>query len=116
MIGRETFEDLDVALKKIRQNQLQFGGLSLLLVGDFLQLPPANQKIMFMKPGKGSHKSFNGWLWEKFQLRELVEIFQQSSDSNFAQLLNRVQEGQHANDDLTQVKPLANTNTTTWPD
>ena len=69
-----------------------------------------------MKPSKGSYKSFNGWLWEKFQLHELVEIFWQSSDSNFAQLLNRVREGQHTNDDLTQIKPLANTNTATWPD
>ena len=32
MIGRETFEDLDLALKNIKQNLLQFGGVSLLLV------------------------------------------------------------------------------------
>ena len=55
-------------------------------------------------------------MWEKFQLHELVEIVQQSSDSDFALLLNRVPEGQHTNDDLTQVKALANTNTATWPD
>ena len=55
-------------------------------------------------------------MWEKFQLRELVEIVRQSSDPGFAQLLNRVREGQHTNDDLTQIKALANTNTATWPD
>ena len=69
-----------------------------------------------MKPGKGSHKSFNGSLWEKFQLHGLVEIVWQSSDPDFAQLLNRVREGQHTNDDLTQIKTSANTNTATWPD
>ena len=68
-----------------------------------------------MKPSKGSYKSFNGWLREKFQLHELVEIVWQSSDPDFAQLLNRVREGQHTND-LTQIKALANTNTATWPD
>ena len=36
MIGRETSEDLDLALKNIQQNLLQFGGVYLLLVGDFL--------------------------------------------------------------------------------
>ena len=84
---------------------LQFGGVSftLLLVGDFLQLPPVNQKSVFMKPSKGSYKSFNGWLWEKFQLHELVEIVWQSSDPDFAQLLNRVREGQNTNDDLIQI-------------
>ena len=84
---------------------LQFGGVSftLLLVGDFLQLPPVNQKSVFMKPSKGSYKSFNGWLREKFQLHELVEIVWQSSDPDFAQLLNRVREGQNTNDDLIQI-------------
>ena len=36
MIGRETSEDLDLALKNIKQNLLQFGGVYFLLVGDFL--------------------------------------------------------------------------------
>ena len=61
MIGRETFKDLDIALKNIKQNLLLFGGASLLLVGDLLQLSPVNQKSVFMKPSKGSYKSFNGW-------------------------------------------------------
>ena len=75
MIERETFEDLDIALKNIKQNLLPAGGVSLLLVGDFLQQPPVNQTSVFMKPSKGSYKSFNRWLCEKFQLYELVEIF-----------------------------------------
>ena len=69
-----------------------------------------------MKPSKVSYKLFNGWLWEKFQLHELVEIVWQSSDPDFAQLLNRVREGQYTNDDLTQIKALANTNTAASPD
>ena len=40
-----------------------------------------------MKPSKGSYRSFNGWLWEKFQLHELVEIVWQSSDPEFAHYL-----------------------------
>ena len=56
MIGRETFKDLDIALRNVKQNLLPFGGVSLVLVGDFLQLPLVNQKSMFMKPSKGSYK------------------------------------------------------------
>ena len=55
-------------------------------------------------------------MWEKFQLHELFEVVRQSSDPDFAQLPNRVREDQHTNDDLTQIKALANTNTATWPD
>ena len=116
MIGRETFGHLDLVLKAIMQNSSPFGGVSLLVVGDFLQFPPVNQKGMFMKPSKGSYRSFNGWLWEKFQLHELVEIVWQSSDPDFAQLLNRVREGQQTDNDVIQIKALANTDTATWPD
>ena len=43
VIGRETFGHLDLVLKAIMQNLSPFGGVSLLVVGDFLQLPPGNQ-------------------------------------------------------------------------
>ena len=87
MIQRKTFGHLDLALKAIMRNLLPFGGVSLLFVGDFVQLPSVNQKDVFMKPSKGSHSSFSGWLLENFQLDELVEIVCQSSDLNFAELV-----------------------------
>ena len=40
-----------------------------------------------MKPSKGSYRSFNGWLWEKFQLHKLFEIIRQGSDPDSAQVL-----------------------------
>ena len=55
-------------------------------------------------------------MWEKFQLHELVEIVRQSSDPDFAQLLNRVREGQQTDNDVIQIKALASTDTATWPD
>ena len=98
------------------QNSSPFGGFSLLVVGDFFQLPPINQKNVFVKPTEGSYRSFNGWLWEKFQLHELVEIVQQNSDPDFAQLLNRIRVGQETNNDVIQINALASTDTASWPD
>ena len=66
MIVIETSGHLDLVLRAIMQNSSPFGGVSLLVVGDFLQLSPVNQKGVFMKPSEGSYRSFNGWLWEKF--------------------------------------------------
>ena len=40
----------------------------------------------------------------------------QSSDPDFAQLLNRVQEDQQTDNDVIQIKALANIYTATWPD
>ena len=116
MIGRETFRHLNLALQATMQNSLPFGGVSVLAVGDFLQLPPVNEKGVFMKVTKGSYSSFNGWLWQDFSLHELVEIVRQSGDPDFAQLLNRVREGKQTDNDIIQIKALANTNTSAWPD
>ena len=55
-------------------------------------------------------------MWEKFQLHEQTVIVQQSNHPDFAQLRNRVQEGQQTNDGAIQVKDLSNINTATWPD
>ena len=55
---------------------------------------PVNQESLFMKPRKGLYRSFSEWLWERFQLHELVEIVWQGSDQDFAQLLNMVRERQ----------------------
>ena len=60
MIGRESFGYLDLALRAIMQNSGPFGGV--LVVEDVLQLPPVNQKVIFMKPSKESYSLFNGWL------------------------------------------------------
>ena len=98
------------------QNSSPVGRISLLVVGDFLQLPPLNQKGAFLKPSKGSYRSFNGWIWEKFQLHELVEIVPQSIDPEFAQLLDGAREGQQIDNDVIQIKALANNDTATWPD
>ena len=114
MIGRETFGHLDLALKAIIENLSSFGAVSLLVVGDLLQLPLVNQKGVFMKPSKGSYRSFNGWLWGKFQLHKLVEIVRQGSDPDFAQLIGF--EKISKQDDVNQIKDLANTDTATWPD
>ena len=48
--------------------------------------------------------------WEKSQLYELVEIVQQNSDPDFAQLINNIQKGQS---NLIQIKAFANTDTAT---
>ena len=46
---------------------------------------------------------------EKLQLHELVEIFQQSSDPDFLQLLKRVRKGMERDNCMIQIQSQANT-------
>ena len=40
MIGNQTMEDTDDTLQAIEGNDEHFGNVSILVVGDFFQLPP----------------------------------------------------------------------------
>ena len=82
MTEKETFNDLNVWLRLImKRDDLDFGGVSLLLVGDFYQLPPGNNHYIIrnMSPTDA---------WYNFEMKELTEIVCESSDPSFAELLN----------------------------
>ena len=98
------------------QNSSPFDRVFSLVLVNFLPPPSDNQKGLFLKPSKGSYRSFSQCLWEKFQLHQLSEIVQQNSDPDFAQLPNRVQEDQQTDNDVNQIKALANTDTATSAD
>lgn len=46
MLGIGLFELLDKIARRTRNNSLPFGGIQLVVVGDFLQLPPVQQKAL----------------------------------------------------------------------
>ena len=44
MLGPETLGMIDMVCREIRQNHEAFGGLQIILVGDFFQLPPVTKR------------------------------------------------------------------------
>ena len=61
MLGQNTFEIIDQVFKHFRKNKLPFGGIQVILTGDFLQLPPINDEFCF-----------NSDLWELLDLETIV--------------------------------------------
>ena len=107
---------INIALQLVEENLLPFGGVSVMAIGDLLQLPPVKQLGVFMNAMKGTYKALCGSLWQDmFKLHELVEIVRQSSDPEFAQMLNRICEGKQTDGDVVQIKALADTDTSDWP-
>ena len=72
-------------------NCLDFGGVSIISVGDFHQLRPVKDSYVFQIPVSSSN-NYDGlvgsYLWEKFSFIELTEIMRQRDDQNFARALN----------------------------
>uniref|UniRef100_A0A669C7Z1 ATP-dependent DNA helicase n=1 Tax=Oreochromis niloticus TaxID=8128 RepID=A0A669C7Z1_ORENI len=86
MVSKPLFAYVDARLKQIKGTQRPFGGMSVLAVGDFYQLPPVRQSkpLCVYDPEQID-------LWqEHFQMITLTEIMRQKDDVAFAEMLNRI--------------------------
>ena len=86
-----------------RENEW-FGGLNVLLFGDFYQLPPVAALPVF-SPNVGYSKNPYEFLegptrWAKFRLFELNKIMRQKDDLSFAESLTRLGRGLATSDDV----------------
>lgn len=95
MISRTMFERINLRMQQIMNCNEPFGGINVILVGDFNQLRPVAGSWIFEnergKPGelyKELQFNQNTSLWHKFKLYELSEIMRQRDDFLFAQALN----------------------------
>ena len=89
LIDSKFFELASELLSLVRANSAPFGGLQLVVCGDFLQLPPVPPS-----PDIGVKFCFESKLWKKAIKRTIVltQIFRQA-DSTFASLLNELRIG-----------------------
>ena len=64
---------------------IPFAGITIITVGDFLQLPPVKEKPVYLE-----YKSDFTQLWELFKIADLTEVMQQPGDAEFIDLLNHI--------------------------
>jgi ATP-dependent DNA helicase PIF1 len=87
MLDGELFDKLEALARNVRKNDKPFGGIQLLLVGDFLQLPPIkkNGNVQFC---------FEARTWKQtVQLNvELKTVFRQRN-AEFVDMLNSIRRG-----------------------
>ena len=104
MVGADFFYHVHRRLEEITGNtQTPFGGISILAVGDFYQLPPVAQQFIFKEPSDPYAKLY-GSLWtQHFKLVELTESMRQKDDEVFGQLLMRVRTGNCTQEDMSKL-------------
>jgi ATP-dependent DNA helicase PIF1 len=94
MISADVLDLVNDVFKMVKQNDSPFGGIQVIMLGDFYQLPPVSkdQKVDFC---------FNANAWQEADLKlfELTEVFRQS-DLQFIQLLNNIRHAALNEDDL----------------
>ncbi|XP_061127539.1 uncharacterized protein LOC133148514 isoform X2 [Syngnathus typhle] len=86
MVSKDLFAYVNARLKQIKGINLPFGGMSVLAVGDFFQLPPVRQSkpLCVYDPTRLDH-----WR-DDFKKITLTAIMRQKEDVAFAELLNRL--------------------------
>ncbi|KAM9919655.1 hypothetical protein OXX59_007781 [Metschnikowia pulcherrima] len=99
MIDGRLFQNLDQLARKIRRRaNLPFGGIQIIVCGDFYQLPPVSKSEV---QADGTHKksdaifAFETPAWEKALDHSIVlkEVFRQKGDQEFIDMLNDMRHG-----------------------
>jgi len=89
MVDGDFFDYLESIGRQLKDLNRPFGGIQLVLCGDFLQLPPVskNKEALFCFQSK----SWDECVPSRIELRE---VYRQSGDPEFAKLLNNIRVGQ----------------------
>ncbi len=101
MISRQTLEALDELFRFIRLSNAPFGGMQVVVCGDFFQLPPVSktpipntQKFAFMSPL---------WGQARFQVCYLKDQFRQNED-DLAGFLDEIRSGEVSDSRINQLQ------------
>ena len=92
-------------LKDIKGSKEDFGGVSIIAIGDLFQLQPVFDGYVFNAIQNSEYSILSPNLWKKyFTMYELDEIMRQRESKIFAEILNRLREGKHTADDIAKIK------------
>ncbi|XP_061190015.1 uncharacterized protein LOC133197842 [Saccostrea echinata] len=89
MVYKKLLYYIHERLVQVKRCKKPFGGVSILAVGDFYQLPPVKQRQgerLYMENGSYPEDFWN----EYFKLVELKEVMRQKEDLSFAEKLNSI--------------------------
>ena len=103
MLRADLLDAMDWSLRNVRRNNVPFGGVQVLFIGDLLQLPPVvrSDEWNFLRNYYRGIHFFNAKVLEEQAplYIELSTIYRQQ-DEEFIQVLNHLRDNQITNDDV----------------
>ena len=102
MVKSDMLYQLDLRLQEITQKYIPFGGISIFVFGDLMQLKPVMGNYIFEEPRHEDYVQTHlaNPRWKMFECLVLEKNHRQGKDKTYADLLNRVRVGEHTEDDL----------------
>lgn len=109
MVRVDQFDFIDRFCRLVRNDSRPFGGIQVIAVGDFYQLPPVAKPddVKALKAaGWESPFVFSSRLFEGFETRKLTEVLRQKWDRKFVDILARMRVGELTPKDLAAINGL----------
>ena len=107
MMSAELFEKMNELCQIIRRNKRFFGGIQIVMLGDFLQLSPVFNRNPSMYPDQDTRLIFESELFNKtFTDRNVIQLVSnfRQNDPIFVELLMRIRQGDHTEKDISVLK------------
>ena len=106
LVKVEILYQIDQRLKEIMLCEERFGGVSVILLGNTLQLKPVRARNIFHEPTSDQWKFGHQLesLWETFLPVKLTSNHRQADESRFADLLKRIARGIKTQEDLDLLR------------
>ncbi len=102
MARADVVDAVDARLRRVREDPRPFGGVQVVMVGDFLQLPPVvsrEDEPLLQSLGYDSPFAFSAHALRDAVIESiLLEKVYRQDESEFVELLNHVRTGRHAAD------------------
>ncbi|XP_062542339.1 uncharacterized protein LOC134210305 [Armigeres subalbatus] len=100
MIGANVLDTVHARLQDIKaEYDDPFGGMNMILVGDFRQLPPVNARFVWKNSANSMHGAV---LWQSLRYFPLVRVMRQS-DEQFSAVLTKIGNGERLTDEETKL-------------
>lgn len=99
MMSASTFQKIHIIFQTLRKSRRPFGGIQLILTGDFLQL-----ETVFTNPSSDNRLIVESDLFmNMFKNSTIVlrENFRQRSDNEYVDILMRIRKGEHTEKDIS---------------
>ena len=94
-----------IDLNDIKGSSQPFGGVSTVAIGDLFQLQPVMDGYIFKNMDNDEYGVLAPNVWQElFKMFELKQIMRQRESKDFAELLNRLREGNHTKQDIQKLK------------
>ena len=106
MVGSCMFNiQINNRLTDIEGTKEDFGGVSIIAIGDLFQLQPVMDGYIFKDMDSLEYTVLTPNLWQQhFTMFELQEIMRQKESKDFAEILNRLREDRHNPLDILKIK------------